>query len=101
MPTITIPLAGDYMFGFGGFVQKTTSSVGVADMKFGLHVNGVVKADCGESNSTINDGGNAHRSYRVTAISASHVADVRVKSSAGLDGTFQARYLNATPIRVA
>lgn len=101
MPTITIPLAGDYMMEFGGFTQKTTGGVGVADMKFGLHVNGVTLADCGESNSTLNDGGNAHRIFRATGITAAHVADLRVKSSGGLQATFQARYIQAVPVRVA
>jgi hypothetical protein len=101
MPTVTIPRAGDYMIEFGGYVQKVSNGPGVADMKFGLHVNGSLVADCGESNSTVNDGGNAQRIFRATGVTAAHVADVRVKTSSSLDATFQARYINVTPIRVS
>lgn len=101
MPSLTVPLSGDYMMDFGGFVQKTSSTAGVADMRFGLYVNGVEKANTGESNTTQNDGGGTRRNYRVTGVVAGQSADIRIKSSSGATAYTAERTLVVTPIRVS
>lgn len=101
IPQITVPLAGDYSVGFGGYCQKATGNAGVAGMVFGLHLNGTEKYIVEEDATTIYDGGNPWSQVVVTGASVSQVFDVRYKVTTSLNSAFGNIRFSITPIRVS
>ena len=98
-PSITLPLAGDYELTFG-LTSGTNNFAGANAYNIGLHVNAVevARADQQSAATGIEIGG--AYTFVHTGASASHVADVRYKSSSSQSASFRKMYLAVRPIRV-
>lgn len=98
-PDVTIPLAGDYMIGFGSEQNNNTASR-FANMAIKLGAAAAVNADAVISGGAANADASCWRTMRRDGLAASDL--LIAKYAVGTSGTaqFQKRMLIVTPVRV-
>lgn len=99
-PSVTLPLAGDYVISFGGQVYNTTASIGIyVSAKLGA-------AAATDANGVTNVSPTASailpvwRSFRRTGFAASDVIKLQVRSVGAGTARFLNRSLEVQPLRV-
>jgi len=104
-PTITAPLAGDFMLEFGASVASDTTSNGalVSPSVSGGSASSPVDADSASINVTVGAGAiynaSLSRKIRKNALTAADIT-LRYRCSTANTSTFASRWLAVTPIRV-
>ena len=100
-PSITMPLAGDYVFDFGAYAYMTgTAPQGVI---IAVSINGGAPAagtDISHAWTAISIQNQIFKRTRINVGTAGHTARLRYSATGGATGRFSNRYIFATPVRV-
>ena len=99
-PTVTTPLAGDYILSFGSTLIQNQATT-VNQMELALFVAGSSDGLVFMISNNQFEGGAVENSYLKTGLSASTALNPRYRSQSGKSSDFRYLFVMATPVRVS